>query len=226
MLAVDHVIVVVDDLDDAARRYDEELGLASVAGGRHGGHGTGNRIVPLGGSYIELMAVVDRDEAATSPLARGCCDGSPRPAKSRRRCACGPTTSTPTARRTGHQPLAMSRTRPDGVQLDWHLVAHDAAFDEGLPFFIQWHVADVDHPGRMPVEHGVAAAGIDWVEIGGDPDRLASWLGAARPAASARRRCAGSAPGRRDDRRGRTGRHRLNRHVTTPAPRSSLWHGH
>ena len=38
------------------------------AGGRHPGHGTANRIVPLGSSYIELMAVVDRVEADSSPL--------------------------------------------------------------------------------------------------------------------------------------------------------------
>ena len=71
----------------------------------------------------------------------------------------------------------MSRTRPDGVELEWHLVALDAALTEGLPFFIQWHVDDVDHPGRALVEHRCAAVGIDWVELGGDKDRLASWLG-------------------------------------------------
>jgi hypothetical protein len=53
VLALDHVIVMVQDLDAAARRCYEATGLASVAGGRHPGHGTGNRIVPLGGSYIE-----------------------------------------------------------------------------------------------------------------------------------------------------------------------------
>ena len=68
VLALDHVIVAVADLDEAARRYDEQHGLTALAGGRHAGHGTGNRIVPLGGSYIELMGVVDREEAAASPL--------------------------------------------------------------------------------------------------------------------------------------------------------------
>ena len=71
----------------------------------------------------------------------------------------------------------MHRTRPDGVRLEWRLVALDAALTEGLPFFIQWFVDDVDHPGREPVEHRCAAVGIDWVELGGDKDRLASWLG-------------------------------------------------
>jgi Glyoxalase-like domain len=45
VLAVDHV-VVVHDLMAAARRYYEQTGLASVVGGLHPGHGTGNRIVP------------------------------------------------------------------------------------------------------------------------------------------------------------------------------------
>ena len=177
MLAVDHVIVVVEDLDDAARRYDDELGLASVAGGRHVGHGTGNRIVPLGSSYIELMAVVDRDEATGSPVGswvqRRLAEAGEGPGA-----LCLRTDDIePVAQRTGHQPLAMSRTRPDGVQLDWQLVAHDAAFGEGLPFFIQWHVDKADHPGAARVEHRAAAAGIEWVELGSDPDRLASWLG-------------------------------------------------
>jgi hypothetical protein len=177
VLAVDHVIVVVQDLDAAAHRYDEQLGLASVAGGRHAGHGTGNRIVPLGASYIELMAVVDRDEASSSPLGswveRRLVEVGELPAA-----LCLRTDDIEaTARRTRCEPLLMSRTRPDGVELAWHLVALDAAMAEGLPFFIQWHVDDVDHPGRAPVEHRSGAVGIDWVEIGGDRDRLASWLG-------------------------------------------------
>ena len=44
---------------------------------------------------------------------------------------------------------------------------------EGLPFLIHWYVDDADHPGREPVEHRCAAVGIDWVELGGDQDRLA-----------------------------------------------------
>ena len=68
MLAIDHVIILVEDLDAAARRYYKQQGLASVPGGRHPGHGTANRIVPLGSSYIELMAVVERIEADSSPL--------------------------------------------------------------------------------------------------------------------------------------------------------------
>jgi hypothetical protein len=81
------------------------------------------------------------------------------------------------AQRTGHPALPMSRTRPDGVTLDWHLVGLEAAFTDGLPFFIEWHVDAADHPGRTVVEHRCAPVGIEWVELGGDEERLASWLG-------------------------------------------------
>jgi hypothetical protein len=177
MLALDHVIVGVRDLDAAARRYDEVHGLASVAGGRHPGHGTGNRIVPLGSSYIELMTVVDGDEAASSPLGswleRRLLELGEAPVA-----VCLRTDDIERAgQRTGRKPLPMSRTRPDGVELEWHLVALDAALSEGLPFFIQWHVDDANHPGRERVEHRSGAVRIDWVELGGDEDQLAAWLG-------------------------------------------------
>lgn len=177
VLAIDHVIVLVEDLDTAGRRYYEQKGLASASGGRHPGHGTANRIVPLGSSYIELMAVVDRVEAASSPLGswveRRLADVGESPAL-----LCLRTDDIEgAARLTGRKPLLMHRARSDGVQLEWRLVALDAALDEGLPFFIQWLVDDVDHPGREPVDHRCAAVGIDWVELGGDKDRLARWLG-------------------------------------------------
>ena len=177
MLAVDHGIVVVNDLEATARRYEHEFGLASVAGGRHAGHGTGNRIVPLGADYIELMAVVDADEAAASPLGtwvrRRLVEVGEAPAA-----LCLRTDDIDAvARKIGRPPLAMSRTRPDGVELAWHLAGLDAALADGLPFFIQWHVDAADHPGRQPVEHRAAVRGIEWVELGGDEDRLGAWLG-------------------------------------------------
>lgn len=65
-LTIDHLIVCVGNLDEAANNFKERLGLSSVEGGRHPGHGTANRIIPLGGCYIELLAVVDPSEAKNS----------------------------------------------------------------------------------------------------------------------------------------------------------------
>ena len=68
-MRIDHVIYGTADLDLAAARVATELGLSAVAGGRHEGLGTHNRIVPLGdGSYIELLAVANPDEAEGSAI--------------------------------------------------------------------------------------------------------------------------------------------------------------
>src|SRR5262245_57733018 len=175
--AIDHVVIVVSDLDAAAELLYERHGLASVAGGRHAGQGTGNRIVPLGESYLELMAVVDGDEAAGSPLGSwverrlGAFGDAPA-------ALCLRTDDIDAlARRTGHPSLPMRRIRPDGATLDWHLVAIEAAMTESLPFFIQWHVDPADHPSRMSVAHRGDPSGIESVDFGGDEQRLASWLG-------------------------------------------------
>ena len=77
---------------------------------------------PSGNSYIELMAVVDRDEAASSPLGSWV-DTSARRVGETPAALCLRTDDIEgTARRTGSQPLFMCRTRPDGVRLEWHLV--------------------------------------------------------------------------------------------------------
>ena len=67
-MRIDHVIYATHDLDAAAGRVESEFGLAAAPGGRHEGHGTHNMIVPLGGGYLELMAVADPDEASGSPI--------------------------------------------------------------------------------------------------------------------------------------------------------------
>src|SRR5438046_9115171 len=65
---VDHVLLPVADLEVGARSLDEGFGLKGIPGGRHPGVGTANVIVPLGLQYLELIAIVDQDEAASSRL--------------------------------------------------------------------------------------------------------------------------------------------------------------
>jgi Glyoxalase-like domain len=75
ILELDHVLIAVADLANAAREIEARHGLASVEGGRHPGWGTANRIVPLGETYLELIAVIAGAEAARSPfweLGRSC----------------------------------------------------------------------------------------------------------------------------------------------------------
>src|SRR5687767_15772991 len=49
-----------------SRDFEARHGLASVDGGRHRDFGTANRIIPLGSTYLELVAVVDPGAAARS----------------------------------------------------------------------------------------------------------------------------------------------------------------
>src|SRR5437660_1356671 len=64
---IDHLILAVDDLDAAAVQLTERTGLAVVPGGVHPAWGTRNVIVPLGGAYLELVAV-EHPEVAESTV--------------------------------------------------------------------------------------------------------------------------------------------------------------
>lgn len=60
MLAgIDHLIIAVADPDRAAAELESVLGLRATASGRHDAHGTYNRLIFLGDSYLELMGVFD-----------------------------------------------------------------------------------------------------------------------------------------------------------------------
>lgn len=189
---VDHVMVVVADLDDAVRTYDSHHGLAASPGGRHTGLGTANAIVPLGDDYIELIAVVDAGEAAGNPVGRYlsqrlASDGEGLVAVCLR-------TADPagTAERTASPPVPMSRARPDGRELKWELLGMEGALVRGLPFFITWAL-DADHPARTAAEHPSGAYGIAWVEVGGDPTQVRDWVGSDEP----QLRLVGDDPGQR-----------------------------
>src|SRR5579875_2108481 len=60
---LDHVMLVVRDLERAAATY-EALGFRVIDGGRHTGMGTYNKIVRFGLDYLELLAVYSEEEAS------------------------------------------------------------------------------------------------------------------------------------------------------------------
>ena len=68
--------------------------------------------------------------------------------------------------------------RPDGQTVRWRMAGLDDPRREAwMPFFLIWGISDELHPGRARVGHGVLANGIAWVEVGGDAERLRTWLG-------------------------------------------------
>jgi len=70
---IDHLVVVVPDLDAAVKTY-RDLGFTVVAGGRHTGVGTGNALIAFrDGSYLELLGFYEPrpDHRWWEPLQRG-----------------------------------------------------------------------------------------------------------------------------------------------------------
>jgi hypothetical protein len=169
---IDHVIYAAADLDAAAARVEDVLGVAAVPGGRHEGLGTHNRIVPLGGGYLELLAVADAAEAERSPLGSAVLERIRTTGDGLMGWAVAVDAVEPVAERLG---VAVSTIARQGLRARLAGVA-EAMREPHLPFFIARDAGVADPAGRG------AGGGIAWVEVGGDPERLRTWLdGAALP---------------------------------------------
>jgi hypothetical protein len=175
---IDHVVRAVRGLDEAGRRLLEDHGLGSVPGGRHPAWGTENRIVPLGDAYLELVAVEDHAVARTTAFGRAIGELAATGDRWYGVCVADDDLDG-TAARLGLPVSHGTRTRPDGTELRWRTAGVDLDRDGWLPFFIAWEVPPDAHPGRTPVTHRVPIAGIDRVDLAGDPARLTAWVGGA-----------------------------------------------
>ncbi len=174
---VDHVLIAVADFAGATTDLRTEHGLATVEGGRHAGWGTANWIVPLGGSYLELVGVVDADAAATRPFGRrvrqAIADGGGLFAW-----CVAPADFETTVARLHLDVSTGSRLRPDGQSVRWRTAGLEVALaDPSRPFFIAWDIAPREHPGLTRAAHHSSPRGIEWVEVRGDEATIRSWLG-------------------------------------------------
>lgn len=180
MTVIDHVILGTRDLDAAAHRLWEQHGLASYEGGVHPEYGTANRIVPLGGCYIEIMGIADDAVAGTNPLGRFVL--SQIDAGDRWIAWClRPEDIESTAARIGSAAIPGRRMRPEGQTVTWRLAGLEIALAEPpLPFFIAWD-DPAQMPGRQPLEHRTDVKAIRRVELACDPHRLRSHAGSDLP---------------------------------------------
>jgi hypothetical protein len=171
VLRLDHVVLATSDLDAAAARLLVEYGLDSAFGGEHP-TGTANRIVPLGETYVELIAVNDPAVAESNPFGRAVLAFVPN-GDGLFAWAVATDDIALTAKWIGSQPMQAARRRPDGVELQWRMAGIEGSMaDRSLPFFIQWDIAPDEHPGRMPVQHRVDVRGITEVEIAGKATKV------------------------------------------------------
>jgi len=164
---IDHVIYATGDLDAAATRVGQELGVAAVGGGRHEGIGTHNRIVPLDNGYIELLAIADPGQAAESELGRAVQARIERVGDGLMGWAVVVDDVAPVAERLGTSVTTIAR---EGLSAHLTGVA-EAMADPYLPFFI---ARDPGIRGPGPRDDVDA---ITWIELTGDERRLREWLG-------------------------------------------------
>jgi hypothetical protein len=165
-MRIDHVIWVTGDLDAAAERIAREHRLRDAGGGRHVGIGTHNRVFPLGGGYLEVLAIADAEEAAASAIGRAV--------------AAAPeglfgwaVAVDDVAAHAARLGLEMTTIERSGLTARLTGVG-EAMAQPWLPFFIERDVGIAD-PGASG-----GAGGIAWVELGADAERLQRWLDGAQ----------------------------------------------
>lgn len=154
---IDHVIYATADLD-AAEAKMRDFGLDVAPGGRHDGLGTHNRLVPLGGAYLELLAIHDPAEAEGVGFGRALLERG----EGLLGWAAAVDDLAAVVERLGVSVMTVSR---DGITGQVAGV-EEAARAPYLPFFIER-------------EGSRGESGISWLEVGGDAERLREWLGGA-----------------------------------------------
>lgn len=162
LTGIDHLVIVVNDLQQAARDY-EQLGFTVVPGGKHpvGSH---NVLIPFSdGSYLEIIAFYREaaDHRWWEPLKKGerlvdfCMQTNDLEGDKRKLREAGVVIN---------DPVPWSRSRPDGYELRWVLALVQGDHRGVAPFLIQ----DVTpREERIPrtFHHKNGATGITGVTI-------------------------------------------------------------
>jgi catechol 2,3-dioxygenase-like lactoylglutathione lyase family enzyme len=173
---IDHLVIVVKDLDQAARDY-RQLGFSVVPGGQHpvGSH---NVLISFAdGSYLEIIAFYREaiDHRWWDPLAKGerLVDFCFQTDDLR-----GDTKKLQDAGVAINNPVPWSRKRPDGFELKWLLSLATGSHRGVAPFLIEDVTARTE---RIPQEfkHHNGIAGIEKLTVAvGELSQIDKWYGA------------------------------------------------
>jgi hypothetical protein len=170
---VDHLVIVVNDLEKAAKDY-EQLGFTVVPGGRHpvGSH---NALISFAdGSYIEIIAFYREalDHRWWEPLLKGerlvdyCMRTDDLEGDTQKLRAGGVAID---------DPVPWSRTRPDGYELKWVLSLATGRHRGVAPFLIQDVTArDERIPRERNHKNGVTGIG-KLIVAAGEVSTIAQW---------------------------------------------------
>lgn len=162
---IDHIVIMVSDLDTAARQWGD-LGFTVVLGGKHP-RGTHNALIAFeDGSYLELIAFWEPDydahrwhrfQGSGIGLIDHALGSSDLAAEVEEISVRGITYQ-------GPNPGA--RSRPDGVELEWRTAHPTGIDDHGLPFLID----DIsDRSLRVPsgddARHSNGVTGVETLQL-------------------------------------------------------------
>ena len=147
-VTIDHFLLGIHDLDRGIAEFERRTGVRPVFGGVHPGRGTRNALASLGpGIYIEVIALDPKQTVSSmmvnelTPLDSlkviGWAAGSTDLAALRQRALAANLRAGPV--------MPGSRTREDGLRLEWATMNIQSPAHTWLPFFIQWG-AGTAHP--------------------------------------------------------------------------------
>ncbi|HVR15606.1 MAG TPA: VOC family protein, partial [Candidatus Limnocylindrales bacterium] len=172
---IDHIVVVVKDLDQAAKNY-EQLGFTVIPGGQHpvGSH---NVLISLrDGSYLEIIAFYREalDHRWWEPLSHGerlvdfCFQTDDLRGDTKKLQAAGVAIN---------DPIPWSRKRPDGYELKWLLSLATGSHRGVAPFLIEDVTPRRERiPQTFHQRNGVT--GIDKVTVAvGELGQVEKWYG-------------------------------------------------
>jgi catechol 2,3-dioxygenase-like lactoylglutathione lyase family enzyme len=170
---LDHIVIVVNDLEQAAKDY-QQLGFTVVPGGKHpvGSH---NVLISLAdGSYIEIIAfyreAVDHRWWASLQKGERLVDFCLQTDDLR-----GDTLKLRAAGVAINDPVPWSRTRPDGYELKWLLSLVHGSQRGVAPFLIQ-DVTPREERIPQAFDHKNRAIGIETLTIAvGDLAAVQRW---------------------------------------------------
>lgn len=173
-MRLDHISYAAshDQLVDVVQRLGSRIGSAFIDGGIHPRFGTRNFTLPLkNGHYLEVVCPINHPAADESPFGK---------VVSKRANEGGGwltwVVSTDDIsiieKRLGRIAVDGHRTRPDGTDLKWKQIGVLGTLnDSQLPFFIEWETTE--HPSK----ENKAVAEISKIEISGNRETVADWLG-------------------------------------------------
>ena len=139
--------------------------------------------MPFGQQYLELLAIVDEDQARSSPQGRPVVAALSAHGPGLARWSVESRDIEATAARLGQPIERRQRVRPDATVVTWRSVAVDTAWSEPWRCaFMAWDDPET-HPARSPAVHPNGATGFARLDVVvPDMAQALEWLGGPAPA--------------------------------------------